>query len=213
MIDHLIDPGIFTEITNHGFYAERRDSSANSAKYLWNFVRAIRPKSVLCTRLRPLSLSTARQNTLSAKYGLGDFPLHTDFSVNDCPARYIILFCPVQRTAATRIYDGVGLDTVHVSLAQRGLFRVERNRNPFIAHALEVRSGNFFFRFNSDVMTPLDEAARTVVTHLTGHHKLTTLIDWRVTSFLILDNWRCLHSRNAVLDNCYGWLWRIGMWL
>jgi hypothetical protein len=50
----------------------------------------VSPTGELIKEIRVVSASRARTGTLSATYGSGDFPLHTDTAFWPVPARYVV---------------------------------------------------------------------------------------------------------------------------
>src|ERR1700720_1820892 len=43
--------------------------------------------------IQPQTLEDATPNTLSSRFGLGQFPFHTDTAHWKIPARYLVLYC------------------------------------------------------------------------------------------------------------------------
>src|SRR5258708_33000235 len=57
--------------------------------------------------IRPQPVHSAKQNTLSSRYGTDAFPFHTDTAHWDQPARYLVLYCvnPGEGNRATLLQD------------------------------------------------------------------------------------------------------------
>lgn len=195
-----------------GFYDERRMPGRLIARSLKDVLANTKFKSVRVSKLKALDSGHARENTLSSRYGLNAFPAHTDFAGEDNPARYIVLACPVRRKANTHLFDIRALESDVASLGKKALFRVERQFNPFIAKAIETKDDVLLLRYNRDIMTPINKEAEKFSRVVSEDLPTVRTINWNQTGFVIIDNWRCLHSREAVSEPSLGWIWRIGIW-
>ncbi|MET4634915.1 hypothetical protein ABIE08_002861 [Kaistia defluvii] len=197
---------LLEELKSRGLLlCERR---GGGVKALFGLVQELAPQGVQVARLRPSPAFAARPRSLSASYGVGAFPPHTDFALDDTPPRYIALVCPVRRSAHTLIYDPQPLLGSNDAMA--GVFRVSTNRKNFSTRFLSRRGAESFIRYNSDTMLPLDGHARQLADKISTALDPCTVVDWSTTVFVVIDNWRFLHGRSAVADNV-GWLWRLAL--
>jgi hypothetical protein len=187
----------------------RCDRHSGGIKNLFELIAELGPSSVHLSKLRPTPASVARERSLSASYGVGAFPPHTDFALDDTPPRYIALVCPVRRSAHTLIYDPQPLLGSNDALA--GVFRVSTNRKNFSTRFLSQRGEESFIRYNSDTMLPLDGPARQLADKISTALDPCMVVDWSTTVFVVIDNWRFLHGRAAAATSHDGWLWRLAM--
>jgi len=163
--------------------------------------RSDAPNRPLVRVLRPSEARYARPNTLSARFGEGPFPLHTEAAYWKTPPRYLILACahPGAGGRPTLLLD------LRAAVARRptleeGLRRARwlvDARPRFFAHA--IASGDGALRFDAECMLPCDGHAETVA------HELRETLDavppfameWRPRDVLVIDNWRLAHGRGA----------------
>lgn len=155
--------------------------------------------------LRPLSVIEAHPRSLSARYGMGLFPYHTDGAHMILPPRYALM-----RLAAGCSSDRATLiSSPSVSALTEGKRRrlandvwlVERGQRSFYASILSdtVLPGKRVWRFDPCCMRPADgfsgesadilqEAMAAGVCHSQ---------DWTEGEILLIDNWRVLHARGG----------------
>jgi hypothetical protein len=83
----------------------------------------------------PTSSEYAHANSLSARYGHGAFPLHTDCAHIPIPARYVMLACirPGSSPTATTLvrFDDLRLRKDSLDLLERGIFLIKNGRRSF----------------------------------------------------------------------------------
>lgn len=182
-----------------------KGSSPSELATLLNTVQARVPTltSLDVKALRPVDRVHARRNSLSARFGLGLQPLHTDGAYMPSPPRLILFEClsPGEQTCGTRI-----LQPDLQQLAQRdqsvlrhsGWVAAASARKRMYCSVLETLPLSAIrLRFdpccmtNSYVANALTEAVRELSSissetsiHLDGG-------DW-----LLVDNWRVLHGRD-----------------
>lgn len=175
-----------------------------------DFLKVKKNSKFLIQRLSPKSKDSASStNSLSSRYGLGDFPPHSDFVSMSQPPRWIAIFCPVTRPAVTKFIDCSELFRSADRLCDDALFRVRSKRQVFSASFRTLYKNGFIFRYNQDLMEPLNSAAISVQETIKYCKNFKHEIDWRNVSLVIFDNWRFLHSRGEVNCEKSGWLWRI----
>jgi hypothetical protein len=196
---------ILLSLKHHGFFEFAR-SSASALRPLRDLIRTMRPLNIRVDRLRTLDTTVARSNSLSGKYGTGAFPAHTDFALRNIPPRYIALFCPVARPAATTLFNA---DHIRASVADTGTFRITESGKSYSACFNNISRWGKFYRYNADLMKPLDEPAEhlaTIIALAPPDHR----VNWQKISWVIFDNWSILHGRQAV-EGSTGWLWRLAL--
>lgn len=156
------------------------------------------PYRPLVRALRPSEARYARPNTLSARHGLGAFPLHTEAAYWKTPPRYLILACvhPGAGARPTLLVDMravIGLRPTLTDGLRRARWLVDA-RPRFFANALAGA-----FRFDAACMRPCDGHAETVADELreTLDAVAPLAMDWRPGDVLAIDNWRFVHGRGA----------------
>jgi len=157
---------------------------------------------VLIKELQPRDSDSALRNTLSARYGTGAFPFHTEAAYWLCPPNYWVLFCenPSSGKRPTLLVDGselaLGADS---TLFKHVPWLVYRTYRPFYASVLETSSGEIRVRLDEQCMRP------TYKTDLAERFKVfsdaakRSVIDWTGGDLVIIDNWRMLHGRGPAI--------------
>ena len=166
----------------------------------------------IATRInRATSAGTARSNTLSSRYGLGEFPLHTDGADQDHPPRYVLLLSTVPRTAATLVL-GLRRRASPLLAESNALFRVTGLRRCHYARFREYRPAGSMVRYNAATHAPVNEAAKEIEAVIAICAPLASRIDWSQTRAVVIDNWACLHGRERVDETDLGKMRRLHVW-
>lgn len=114
------------------------------------------------TRLHPRTREFAVPRTLSARFGLAEFPRHTDYAHHVVPARFLALVASRPRSAGTHLFDGALLrERGH--FMRRALFRVGATRRPFLAPLVNIDRQRAWVRYNPALMTPVTPHAEAAV--------------------------------------------------
>ncbi|HUZ51688.1 MAG TPA: hypothetical protein VMU94_04075 [Streptosporangiaceae bacterium] len=174
--------------------AIRRQAAAHG----WDEVpvrRGDQPVSVL----KPVQPGSARPRSLSAQYGLGDQPLHTDGAHLASPPDLVVLAASGPSQTPTRLwaYDRVtrGKEDPPRAALSNGMFLVHTGRDSFYA---PVIAGNRW-RYDPGCMTPCDARARHVGEYLAAQLARAWTWEWtRAGQVLVIDNRSVLHARAAV---------------
>lgn len=161
--------------------------------------------------IRASDIGEARPNTLSARYGMERFPLHTDCADMLDPPRYLMLFSPKPRRAATLVLN-VRLLPDAFPGSRNALFRVVRRGNDHYARFVERRTDGQMVRYNAATHSPMDEAATRVSAAIASGVGTASRIDWTLTRAAIIDNWNCLHGRETMLNSNGGHMRRLHIW-
>ncbi|MEU9690293.1 TauD/TfdA family dioxygenase [Amycolatopsis japonica] len=157
-------------------------------------------------------MDTAEPWSLSGRYGLGEFPWHTDGAISKKPPRYMALLaieCQVGG-ALTQIFDtrnsDTGIDSVAdklQSVVLRGRDKTGRRRT---LRARETIDGEMLVRWDPRCLEADDrhhkEIDRSIATNTVES------INWRPGTLAIIDNWRMLHRRTAVSPSENRRIWR-----
>ena len=157
--------------------------------------RGDQPVSVL----KPVQPDSAHPRSLSAQYGLGDQPLHTDGAHMARPPDIVVLVVSGPSQTPTRLwaYDRMTRrreDPPRTAFSH-GMFLVHTGRDSFYAPVLA--GGRW--RYDPGCMTPCDARARQVDDYLAA--QLASAWTWQWTQagqLLVIDNRSVLHARAAV---------------
>lgn len=155
---------------------------------------------ILVKPLRPVSASTAPRNTLSARYGQGRFPLHTEAAYWREPPRFVLLFCvdPGDGRQATVLLDAdplVRSQAGHVLNTSPWL--VSSGVHPFLSSVVSGVYGRRMLRFDRECMRPLTSPGYAFEAQIEKFIEISVLHhhQWQAGDLLVLDNWRMLHGR------------------
>jgi alpha-ketoglutarate-dependent taurine dioxygenase len=154
----------------------------------------------LIDELRPIPKSQAQPCSLSARHGIGAFPLHTDTAYWHRPARYVLLRAAVvdERSGSTLIKDSrsIQLSATDRCLLKRAVFGVRSGRGSFLTTI--VSEDEKVFRFDRDCMFPkgLSGVQASMRVGSAEASSAAVEIHWTVNRTLVLDNWRFLHGRS-----------------
>ncbi|HXE43040.1 MAG TPA: hypothetical protein VN516_08450 [Candidatus Baltobacteraceae bacterium] len=159
-----------------------------------------RKEGSLIDELRPTPREWANPASLSARYGIGAFPLHTDTAHWRKPARYVILRA-VQISRGNRPTllldkDSLDFELGDRFLLKRAVFTVRNGRNSFLTTIFP--EDEKFLRFDRDCMFPKTSSSTCALDLILSavEKRPTIKIHWRINDTLVFDNWRFLHGRN-----------------
>jgi len=149
------------------------------------------------TALRPQTQAQAHPRSLSATYGLGHQPLHTDGAHLPEPPDWIVLLAQAPNTTPTTLRAVPHGDSAvpwHAMLS--GIFLVRSGNQPFLAHAATGSR----IRYDPGCMTPCDQRARIAAQFL-ADRKDTHEHGWtQPNQMLLIDNRQILHARHEVSE-------------
>jgi hypothetical protein len=180
------------------------DSIRRGAKSLgWVEVANRRGDSPL-TVLRPVEGSAAHPRSLSAVYGLGQQPLHTDGAHQPDPPDFIVLVSSRPSATATRLWTakrGRGGNRQSASppfaAFDHGMFLVNNGSDSFYAPARSSAR----YRFDPGCMTACDARAREVGDFFMSQLEHAATYEWTASDqVLVIDNQQALHARSAVIE-------------
>jgi hypothetical protein len=168
-------------------------------------------RGVRITKLAAKTQTDARANTLSSMLGLQEFPPHTDYVIDDLPPQYIVLVAPRPREAKTYIFNSAQLEVEYGLRMKSSLFRVTGTRNSFLTRFITESGPNRFIRFNAAITIPLNRDAIELDKHISAGLNASATINWNLIRFVVIDNWRCLHSRGSIKNIGDPALWRFAV--
>ncbi len=168
---------------------------------------SIRKGDPAVTTLRPVDRGAARPHSLSAKYGKGDQPLHTDGAHLVEPPDLVVLVCSGTSRTPTRLLKiGYGVP----DCVRHGVFLVTNGKDSFFSTACSTSR----IRFDLGCMAPCDARARETVRYFGSLNKSVREHLWDGSgNVLVIDNREVLHARPSVLDEPDRKLYRVAFML
>lgn len=157
----------------------------------------------LIEELRIKSFKEAAPRSLSALYGTGGFPLHTDYAHWPTPPRFVLLRSNSveQRVRQTIVISlaSATLNSEEVKALKHHVWIVCGARRPFYTRLLRRFHNTDMFRFDSACMRPAytsaAESARILLKVCARLRRIS--FDWSLGRTLVLDNWRTVHGRSC----------------
>lgn len=169
---------------------------SQAAEVGWTEV-PIRSGEPAVATLRPKSAAEAPLNSLSAKYGRGAQPLHTDGAHLKMPPHIVVLYAPTSNATPTLLWSPHESPSGPVPpSAHDGVFVVDGGRDRFYATAFTTESG---LRYDPGCMTPADARSREAAAYFRQVVEVAHQHSWSMDGMLLLiDNRQALHARAAV---------------
>lgn len=149
--------------------------------------------------LKPRTQSEAKPRSLSAAYGLGAQPLHTDGAHLSRPPDLVALVSEEINSTPTRLWTmrGPGHEGVPWPALLHGVFLVRSGHHRFLATC----SDGGRIRYDPGCMTPCDQRARSTARFFNEAIEKAHDHDWdRPNHVLLIDNRNSLHARGAVSE-------------
>ncbi|WP_457936909.1 TauD/TfdA family dioxygenase [Mesorhizobium sp. 10J20-29] len=150
--------------------------------------------------IEPHSADAAHPRSLSARYGLGALPFHTELSHRTRPCRYLLLGCidPGSPAAATMLLDWqtLGFSPEELNLLEATPVLVRSGRRSFYTTILAP--GGAFLRYDPGCLEAVDQRGRIALALIDNRIAAASpqAHQWRQGDILIIDNWRVLHGRS-----------------
>lgn len=167
-------------------------------------------------RITPKPTSEALSATLSATYGTGRFPLHTDTAFWPLPSRFLIMRVSGDQRRATTLlpFEHVfqRLSANNESDLKRSVWRVATPDHHFYC-SMQFRAGNATgLRYDAHCMRPANPAAIRLSRFIPEilDDSPTIEVEWSADLAIIIPNWYVLHGRGpAPLEERERYLHRI----
>ncbi len=154
--------------------------------------------------LVPTKQEDAHPRSISAIYGTGEFPFHTDGAYMRIPPRFMFLrFIEGKSDRATLLLDAYALP--FSAEERREMFRdvwvVNGGRGRFLTPIFNngLVSGSTLVRYDRGCMRPAHLAFNRAadILDLRSQEIKPVQIHWKLGHTLVLDNWRMLHARGS----------------
>jgi hypothetical protein len=153
--------------------------------------------------LRPAAADSAHPRSLSAVYGLGQQPLHTDGAHMPAPPDLLVFISERPNATPTQLWrPGVLRRRSHPpalspAALRHGMFLVSNGRDSFYTPVL---SGSGY-RYDPGCMAPCDARAREVHGYFEWMSSRASVHEWSAAGqVLVVNNHRVLHARAAVAE-------------
>jgi hypothetical protein len=124
--------------------------------------------------LVPYEATKAPRHSLSAVYGLGEQPLHSDGAHHRLPPDVVVLHSAAPTPTSTVIWTPSYSDVVLYRVAREGIFTVRGNEESFLAVAHDTKG----LRFDPVVMSPGDAFARETAAYFEAARSLLMCGRW-----------------------------------
>lgn len=153
--------------------------------------------------LTPTDKADAHPNSLSAQYGTGPQPLHTDGAHHEEPPEVILLAASAPSAVPTLLWSfpaaGERPKEIEHDLRE-GLFTVRSGRSAFLAHAIDGLYDTKV-RYDPGCMSPADGRARRVAAFIGESEEDAALFEWNAPgTVLAINNRKVLHARGDATD-------------
>ena len=153
--------------------------------------------------LRPTTTENAHPQSLSARHGLNEQPLHTDGAHLQEPPDYVVLHSALPNGTPTLLWSHVSRLTnaehswfVQPTSLFGGIFVVRTGASGFLAHSYDYRTG---YRYDPGCMTPADERAHEAARYFATLTSQAFPHEWTdPDQVLVIHNRWSLHARAAV---------------
>jgi hypothetical protein len=201
MPSHQTASGLLAHVMTFGFCRFAADE--NQINELTQTLRRLR-FVVSRTSLHMKHASNARPNTLSAKYGAGSFPFHTDFAFRATPARYILLsnLTDSHFPTPTLVARIDLLAPALQQLVRSSTWNLVTSQKHYFVSGQFIRSGQTVWRWDCDFLSPVNkdahQARRCVPDALS---EIAEPIVWGPQRAVLIDNWCCAHARGEVTSH------------
>lgn len=151
-------------------------------------------------RISPQKIESAKENTLSSRYGTGAFPFHTDAAHWRHPPTHLMLFCekPGSANRQTHLIDTRAWkidDELRASM-RSAIWRAG-HKEPWLCTVAEENGGELAVRYDTSCMSPAGPKAERLRLQIESCIADSTKIQisWEKNSLLIINNSRLLHAR------------------
>jgi hypothetical protein len=165
------------------------------------------PNGEIIKEIKRKEKEESLQGSQSSIYGHGRFPLHTDTVFWPLPARYVIFYATGDVRRPTTFMKFSNLlpknDPAFIRLAQKSIWYVGPKTNRFYCSMIFKYDGNYYWRYDSDLMTPVNQAAIEINKILRPLVFSTNIdsVNWTGSNAVIISNWTILHGRGDQPQN------------
>lgn len=168
----------------------------------WKEVRS-RSSDPTVAELVPRDTQRANPRSLSAEFGLGAQPLHTDGAHLTIPPDIVILHSEEPNNTPTLLWDSrptyYSLRVSPRDAIAHGVFLVDSGRESFFATA-KLKPNHI--RYDPGCMSPCDQRARASAKYFADVEGEARKYEWSTrNNFVMIDNRMVLHARADATDD------------
>jgi hypothetical protein len=196
---------LWSEISMHGWSTIRTDEREDLLDIAKKFGSPIssRAGGNLVDLLRPIPPAAAKRRSMSAVYGMGAFPFHTDSAHFRIPPRLTLLrLAPgsvTERPTLLHDFRALRLCAEDLACLRHDVWYVNGGKGRFLTSILSRTDYSPFglVRLDPCCMIPAHPSFKKSadVVEQACDEALPIEIDWEPGVTVILDNWRMLHAR------------------
>lgn len=156
----------------------------------------------LVRRISPQSVASAKQNTLSSRYGIGRFPFHTDAAHWEHPPEFVCLYCenPGGGSRPTELIDtSIWIIEHELRISLMSDVWKTGHYRPRLCTVSDERDGPIRIRYDTGCMEPRgtqSSSTQIEIEHLISMSSRIT-IGWTSRLLLVINNSRMLHARGS----------------
>lgn len=181
----------------------------HSDEMLWDLANSLgtpipsRRDGPIIDNLFPLEKPQAHRSSLSAEYGIEDFPYHTDGAYMKSPPKYIILryIKGIAQPTPTVICDLSNVSMEAKTNLEFHVWKVQSYDGAFYTPILSKERS--IYRYDPCIMRPAINTKnnrnyfeRTIITSAPKYE-----IEWEQNKTVVIENWTTLHKRPKVSLN------------
>lgn len=153
-------------------------------------------------RISPQETAYAKPNTLSSRFGSGQFPFHTDAAHWSTPPTHLMLYYehPGRGKRCTHLLDTRRWfpDSSFQIALKSAVWKVGHMK-PRLCVAAKPAGDHLAIRYDASCMKPIGTEAQELQSRI--QHAIatseTTTISWEMNGLLVIDNSRMLHARGS----------------
>lgn len=156
--------------------------------------------------LRPKEKKSGIKDSFSYKYGLEQFPYHTDTAFWSIPTKYFILASERESKCSTYLIDFSQLigsvSQSELKIFQKSVFILKTPSQTKFVSLLSNNDSKLNLRYDPNIMSAFNKYAKDAVGILDDflNKSKPIEVEWTGSNVLVVDNWRMLHSRGECID-------------
>lgn len=138
------------------------------------------------------------ERSLSSKFGVDAFPLHTDGAYLSNPPKYILLRNPGSSNTCTTVLCVPHLSKKETKEIEKDVWLINGGRGKFYGNLIEFENNYFRYRYDLNCMRPalsINSNSEEIFKASISKAKYFE-IQWKNNDCLIFNNWKLLHARS-----------------
>jgi alpha-ketoglutarate-dependent taurine dioxygenase len=152
-------------------------------------------------KLIPKENNEASYFSLSSAYGLNEFPLHTDGAEYNIPPRFLVLRALSNSPTRTSLVDAHSIKDDLTQYRTRWSVKTKEGKIETNLYEIHPKYNIEFIRFNRLSMK-CEEGNKIEICNAIDS-LFINYIEWTKSKTIVIDNWRVLHGREAMIENKY----------